>query len=265
MSRTTVMMALAFGVALSAVSAQERRGGEPRRSRDSERAPAVRALPAPVVERPAAPERRIEPRAPLVSVQFVMAEVAPEAAGKPEPTKGTVSLGTLDLAASSERILEELRKIGVHGRLEVLYRVQLTTVDGQKAMFELGQQEPQITGVSMTQFGQTNSVTYTNTGLVLDIEPKVDASKKVSMKVNLSESRFGRADEGTPMSISAKGETIRARPIWNVTMQTAVNVPSGQTVLLSGLAAEDGPRKRQLMILVCPRIIPLDPGEAKPK
>jgi len=266
MSRSLVIAALVFGVGLGAASAQETRRGEGRRSpeRDPERAPAVRALPAATAERPPAPERRPDPRAPLISVQFVMAEVIPDAAGKPgpEPAKGAVPVGALDLSAPSERILEELRQVGVHGRLEVLYRMQLTTVDRQKAMFQFGQQEPQITGVMQTQFGQTNSVQYTNTGLILEIEPKVEASGVVSMAVSLENSRFGPAEEGTPISIPAKGETIRARPVHSVSMQTAVNVPSGQTVVLSGLASEDGPRQRQLMVLVCPRIIPLGPSES---
>jgi hypothetical protein len=213
---------------------------------------------------PPPPDRPFDFRGPLVSVQFVMAEFAPEAADKPgpEPAKGAVSVGALDLSAPSERIAEGLRKTGLHGRLDVLYRMQLTTVDGQKAKFELGHQEPQITGVTMSTFGQTNSIQYTNTGLILEIEPRVDVRGTVSLKVSLNESRFGREEEGTPISITAKGETIRARPISTLSVQTAVNVPSGQTIAIGGLASVDGPRRRQMVLLVSARIIPLTPHEA---
>jgi hypothetical protein len=227
-------------------------------------------MPSPGV--PPMPERPLDPRVAMVSVQVVMLEVALEAAPKPgaerqpaavsEPAKANIALGAIDLSASNEKILEEAGKLGIRGRLEVIYRVQLATVDQQKAMVQFGQREAEISGVSVNQFGQMNSVTYVNTGLMLEIEPKVDPSGVVSMAVNLQDSRFGRVDEGTPLSISAKGETIRARPICNVTMKTVVNAPSGQTIALGGLVAEDGPRKRQLVVLIAPRIVAPSPDEA---
>ncbi len=227
------------------------------------------ARPAPSGDRSGTPERPIDPRAPLVSVQLVMVEVVADAAGKtgsePQPpassnlAKGPATL-PFDLSGPSEKILEELRKLGMRGRLDVIYQVQLTTVDLQSASFQFGQSQPQITGVTLTQFGQSNSVQIMRTGLIVEIHPRV-AGNMVWMEVDLQESRLGRSEEGVPISVPAKGETIRVAPTHQRTLKTTVRAPSGQTIVLSGMTEDDGPRKRQLAVLVCPRIIPLNPSE----
>lgn len=299
MSRTSFILVLLLGAGLSAAFAQEPlRKKEVTRSRAREEPAggALRPLPPvtpesapppaltlppgampttrmPSTERPGQPQRPIDPRAPLVSVQLVMVEVSPEAEAKGAerqppapsgPASGTGSVTAVDLSAPDERILEELRKTGVHGRLEVLYRLQMTTVDQQSASLNLGLMQPSIRGVTLTQFGQTNNVEYVNTGLRVEIQPRVTGGT-VAMTVNLNDSRLGRAEEGVPISIPAKGETIRAPVIQQVILQTTVNASNGQTIVLGGLAAEDGPRKRQLMLLVCPRIVSLSPsGSGRP-
>jgi type II secretory pathway component GspD/PulD (secretin) len=192
-----------------------------------------------------------------------MAELVPEAAkagqkpqaqAAPDLAKGPATL-SLDLSAPDEKLLEGLHKQGMHGRLDVLYRIQLTTADQQNASFQFGQSQPQITSVSQSQFGQSNSVTMNRTGMTLEIQPRV-AGSTVSMKVNLEGSRLGRAEEGVPLSVPSKGESVRVPPSYQVTLKTAVNVPDGQTIALGGLTEQDGPRKRQLVVLVCPRVIP---------
>lgn len=266
MLRLSLAVALVLGVVLSAVSAQE--GRERTRSRtverSAERTPAASPAPAAGAERAAA-------AAPIVSMQMVMVEVGSEAAEKAGPgrqpasaeaPRGPATVGALDLSASSEKILEELRKVGIRGRLDVLYRMTLTSADQQKATFQLGHTQPQISGISMTQFGQTNNIQYQNTGLLVEIQPRVDAAGIVSMTVKLEDSRIGRPEEGVPISVSTAGETTRAAPIHKFSMQTAVNVPSGKTIVLSGVSSEEGPRKSQLMVFLCPRIIPLNPSEA---
>lgn len=214
------------------------------------------------------PSRPLDPRAAVVSVQVVVMEVATEAvekpAARPNPASLESAVGDIDLSAPTAKILEETRKLGIHGRLDVIYRVQLTTVDQQKAMVQFGQREPRITGVSVNQFGQANTVDYLNTGMILEIEPRVDAGGLVSISVSLDASRLGPAGEGTPISVPAKGEMVRVQPVYSLTMHTAVNAPSGRTVALGGLTADDGSHKRRLVVLLCPRVVESSVGEVPP-
>lgn len=216
-----------------------------------------------------APARPIDPRAPLVSVQLVMMEVVADVAEKtgsktqtPASSDLTKTPATLplDLSAPSEKILEELRKLGVRGRLDVFYRIQLTAADQQDATFQLGQREPRVVGVTISQFGQANRVDYLNTGLIVQVRPQV-AGGAVSTRVAIEESRVGRADEGIPISAPAKGEPVRAAPVHTRTMQTVVNAPNGQTIVLTGLTEEGNPHSRQVVILLCAHIVASNPSE----
>jgi len=274
MLRTLFVAALVLGVGLGTAIAQEKsqKKRETTRSRtvekSTERPSAVRPLPPTGAETAAGAERAADARAPMVSVQMVMAELIPEAAKRERssapssgPAKGAAAIGAIDLSAPDEKLLEELRKMGIQGRVDVLYRINLTTADQQKAKFQLNHSVPQIVGMSLTQFGQTNNIQVTNMGTIVEIQPRV-AGETVSLTVSLEDSRLGPAEEGVPLAVPAKGDTIRAAPIHSFSLRTAVNVPSGRTIVLSGLVSEDGPRKRQRMILLCPRIIALSSSEA---
>ncbi len=217
-------------------------------------------------------ERPLDPRAPLVSVQLVMVEVAPESdkAGteaKVAPSSllaGGAAMLEIDLSAPSEKILDELRKLGVRGRLDVFCRIQLAAADRQAASFQVDGRVPQVIGVNMSQFGQSNNVNYLNTGLKVEILPEV-AGNTVLAEVSLDGSRLGRADDGIPLSTSAKGEVVaRAAPIHSCRLKTTVNVGAGKTIVLGGMTENDGKSTRQLVLLLCPRIVPVAPSQTAP-
>jgi Flp pilus assembly secretin CpaC len=273
MLRTLFVAALVLGIGLGTAIAQEKpqKKRETTRTRtvekSTERPSAVRPLPPTGAETAAGAERAADVRAPMVSVQMVMAELIPEAAKRERtspPSSGPAAgaaISAIDLSAPDEKLREELRKLGVQGRVDVLYRISLTTADQQTAKFQVSHRLPRIVGMTLTQFGQTNNIDMLNTGTTVEIQPRV-AGEIVSLTVSFEDSRLGPAEEGVPIAVSAKGETTRAAPIHNFNLRTAVNVPSGQTIVLSGLVSEDGPRKRQRMVLLCPRIIVLSASEA---
>jgi len=266
MSRTLLVAGLAVGIGLTMASAQEKREEKrqetrtPAVERSAERPSAVRPLPPTTAETAASPERPADARGPLVSVQMVMAEATLEADKHDRPSasaqspKGGAAIGAIDLSAPDEKLREELRKLGVEGQVDLLYRFSLAAADGQKLSLQLNQTQPQISGITITQFGQTNNVNMLNTGTTIEIQPRV-AGEIVSLTLSLTASRLGAAQEGVPIAVTDKGESARAVPTHSFSLRTAVNVPSGQTIVLTGLASEEGPRKRQTVILLCPRIV----------
>jgi hypothetical protein len=178
--------------------------------------------------------------------------------GKPDRAAGGKSgLGVmdLDLAAPPEAILAELGKLGVRGRLEVLNRVQLTTLDKQPASVQFGRQEPYILGVSLSSFGQTNQVTMIPFGLLVSIEPRVAPSDAVILEIDLNESRPGRLEEGTVIFTSPKGETIRQPSILQTQFRSTVKVPAGKTVAVVAATSESGPRRIETLLLVSARVL----------
>jgi len=231
---------------------------------------------------PRRPSEPPDPRAPMVMVQAVLVELvqdeeptlappreakptarpdrpaslAPEGKSDPGP-RGKSDLGVidLDLAAPHERILAELQKLGVRGRLEVLNRIQVTTLDKQPAYVQFGRQEPFIMGTSQSTFGTTNSVTLIPFGLLVSIEPRVGPGDTVIIEIDLSESRPGRLEEGTVIFTSPKGETIRQPSIMTTVLRSVVKAPAGKTVAVVAATSESGPRRTETLLLVSARVV----------
>jgi hypothetical protein len=212
-----------------------------------------------------------DPKAAMVAIQAVFVEFVqeePEAAAKTKPDspaanakssatpQAKLDLGPidLDLAAPTETILAELHKLGVHGRLDVLNRVQLTTLDKRLAQVDFGRQQSYVSGTSRTSFGAVNNITQISLGFIVGVTPAVMPSGAVVLQVNLSESRPGPIDEGAVISKSNDGETIRQPVIVRALVQSTVAVPPGKTVLVAS-RSEAGPRQTQTLLLVSAHVI----------
>jgi hypothetical protein len=68
------------------------------------------------------------------------------------------------------------------------------------------------------------------------------------------------ADEGTPVSITKQGETIRAQSTTTMTVRTCVRLADGQTTYFAGPAPSTKAGK-ELVISITPKI--RRPGESK--
>ena len=183
---------------------------------------------------------------------------SPGPIGRADPApRGKSELGVidLDLAAPHERIRAELQKLGVRGRTDVLNRIQVTTLDKQPAYVQFGRQEPMIMGVSQTTFGQTNSLTLIQTGLLVSIVPRVTPGDAVILEIDLSQSRPGRLEEGKAIFVSAKGETIRQPSMLQTQFRSTVKVPTGKTVAVVAATSESGPRRTETLLLVSARVL----------
>jgi hypothetical protein len=217
------------------------------------------------------PSEPPDPKSPMVAIQAVLVELvqdepgaavkqkpgSPAAEPKPAPAprgKSEFAVIDLDLAAPPETILAELRKLGVQGRLDVLNRVQLTTLDKQSASVQLTRHEPMIMGVTHTTFGTVNTTAQVSVGLLVGIEPRVAPGDVVVLQIDVNESRLGRTEEGVVLSTSKAGETIRQAPSVSITLRSTVRTPAGKTVVVAA-ASESGPRRTETLLLVSARVL----------
>jgi type II secretion system protein D len=165
-------------------------------------------------------------------------------------TNSQLGFGGLVLSASSESVSILLRALQERRKLEVLSRPQIMTLDNQPAYIQVGQQVPQIRGVSLTQFGQTNNIDYEDVGLILQVIPRISPDGLVVMEIDANRSSVGPESEGIPVSVSTTGGVIRAPRIDRTLAQTTVSALSGQTVILGGLISrEKSEAHRQVPLL----------------
>lgn len=146
--------------------------------------------------------------------------------------------GGLVLSASSESVSVLIRALKTRQRIDILARPQIQTLDNQTAYINVGQSVPQIRGVTLTQFGQTNNVDYINTGIILGVTPRISPDGIVVMEIDAQRSDVGPESEGIPISVSASGQIIRSPRINQQLAQTTVSATDGQTVVLGGLLSK---------------------------
>jgi len=212
----------------------------------------------------------LDPHGPMVELRILVAELAAERAKKPAAagpaTAGAKSAGSampgglveMDLAAPTETLKQDLAKIGLQGRWESFYAVQLASADGQAASLNLGHSVPQITGVTQAQFGRFNSMQYHNTGFIVGVVPHVDPGGVVTVEVDVNNSRIGSDDEGVPIFApleGEKGERIVSHPIHQMLSRSVVRVPAGKTVVVVRAGREERGRGRELVILLSARVV----------
>ena len=124
------------------------------------------------------------------------------------------------------------------GQAKILSAPSLMVMNNQEAQINVGTRIPvqsqSIIGVGTTQTGGTTTTntgigqtTYLDTGVILQVKPRVNPGGLVYMDVSQEVSKPGPAAPGENPQINTR------------TLDTSIAVQSGQTILLGGLISED--------------------------
>jgi general secretion pathway protein D len=123
--------------------------------------------------------------------------------------------------------------------VRVLSNPSLVVLDNQPATLQVGDQVPVQSGTATVLTGAANNlvantINYMNTGVILNVTPRVSASGNVVLDVDQQSSSVDQA-AGTGLLTP----TISTRNV-----KSSISVPSGQTVLLAGLISDETDRNR---------------------
>lgn len=147
---------------------------------------------------------------------------------------GGASLGSTDslfYSFVSHNLQFALHALETSGRTQVLSAPSLVVMNNQQAQIQVGDNIP----ISQTTVNTTNSdttlssVEYVQTGVILDVTPRINPGGLVYMDIQQQVS--DAADTGTTTTTNPR---ISTRSV-----STQVAVQSGQTVLLGGLIKQD--------------------------
>jgi len=153
-------------------------------------------------------------------------------------TNSSLGYGGLVLSAGNESINLLLRALKHRNSLRILSDPHILTVENLQGRVQVGQQVPYVTSSTQTNFGITNSISFAEVGIILQVTPRVSPDGTIVMLVDAVRSNLGPVEQGIPISVSNDGTIIRA-PIINTTnAQTTLIARSGQTVVFSGLITE---------------------------
>jgi general secretion pathway protein D len=124
-----------------------------------------------------------------------------------------------------------LRLLDTYGNTKVISNPHLAALDNQKATIKVGNKIPiaQQTLVGGTTNAVTTTSQYIDTGVLLQVTPRINAGGLVTLDV--------QAEVSNPGTVANSGD---APPINTRSVQTLVSVPSGQTMVMGGLILDTG-------------------------
>jgi type II secretory pathway component GspD/PulD (secretin) len=146
--------------------------------------------------------------------------------GRVSPTTG---IGGFVFSAASDSFSLLIRALKTQGRIDILARPQVQTLDNQSARVFVGQNFPIIQGSTINAQGFAQAaVTYEPVGVELLVTPKINPDGKILMRVTPTVS--------TPQQTTvAVGNGIFAVAVNQETVDTTVIAQDGETVAIGGL------------------------------
>jgi general secretion pathway protein D len=122
---------------------------------------------------------------------------------------------------------------------KILSNPSLVVLNNQAATLQVGDQVPISTGSATVLTANNtvvNTIDYRNTGIILQVVPRVSANGTIVLDISQEDSAV------VPNSNSA---TALTPTITNRAVKSSIAVPNGQTVLLAGLISDETDRTRQ--------------------
>ncbi len=122
-----------------------------------------------------------------------------------------------------------IRALATDTRFDVLSRPYVLTTDNQKAVVNVSQNVPIISGTRVDQQNNTiNTFTREDVGIILTVTPQINAEGRVLLDVDQELSAL--TDQTIPVAKDVTSPIIKKR-----TTTTRVSVDHGQTVVVGGL------------------------------
>ena len=148
-----------------------------------------------------------------------------------------LGFGGLVLSASSESVSVLIRALEACGRLNIISRPQIMTLDNQSAFVQVGKSVPRIAGSELSPSGQVNNIVMENIGLIMGVTPRISPESMVVMELDVEKSDLGPQSEWIPVFVS-EGQAIKS-PSFNITKATTtVSAVDGETIVLGGLITQ---------------------------
>lgn len=149
--------------------------------------------------------------------------------GRASPTSG---VGGFVFSASSDALSILVRALKTQGRIDILSRPQITTLDGQSSSMLVGQSVPYVTGSTVSALGTvTPSISYRDTGVLLRVTPRISPDGKVIMRVHPEVSTLASSTINLGNGVLA--------PVFNDEyVDTTITCGDGETVVIGGLISK---------------------------
>jgi len=157
----------------------------------------------------------------------------------------------LDPTVAPEDAMARVRELEKQGKVDVVHRIKLTTLDKQSAFVQVGERRPVVTGRQSSGGRAVHSFTYENVGTILGVTPRI-AGSDVVMELDIEKSYL---DDARPVAIVQDDNDSFVPPRIVVAMcQTTIRVAPGQTVIAGGMQSQSDDGKSTFLVLATARV-----------
>ena len=181
-------------------------------------------------------------RAMIIDVQIV--EIKPD--GKHERP--------LDMFGAANDVAARVQELESAGKIDLIDRFRLTTIENQKALVQLGRTAAVVTGRAFGGRGGPVRDSYQQQqfGTLVSAIGKLDGNA-VILELTIEKSQLERRDAADELQ---PGADIAPPATQTLTSQATVRIANGATVLVGGMQTTIGSKARQHFVLATARILP---------
>jgi hypothetical protein len=204
------------------------------------------------------PLDQLDPQLRLVSVDLLLAEIGSPKGEAAKPGLVEKELDARDLTGPMGEVLAKVEALKKTGRISYFRRIQLSALEGQQALVNIGETKPMVTGVSLTGAGRVSkNIIYRSTGTMVKITSRVTADDRVMMDLSLEDSRVRAPEDGVSVGTDENGQPIPAMETTMAKLDTRLSVRSGQATAQAVQTATKGGQE-QMFVVVAARIVEPD-------
>ena len=124
-----------------------------------------------------------------------------------------------------------IRRMQGAGLVRSMREIRVLALDGQKALAQVGANEPRVVATARSDGQRTNSVQYEPTGTIIRLEPSIDAESNIQISFMYEASLIEKSSD-VVLSESEDESTLYADVIATEQLETTTSVRSGSAVLL---------------------------------
>lgn len=135
------------------------------------------------------------------------------------------------LSGPTEKVMEAIQALQRDGQIAITDRIEVTTLNNQPTLMQIGQRKARVVGETVTRTGQSvKQYQDVNVGTLLSLTGQVSAENHVALNLKFAKSELAANKDGDD---SAPASVITAQ------QQTTIKLGDGEARLISGVTTND--------------------------
>lgn len=154
---------------------------------------------------------------------------------------------TAGFSGSRDDVLKRIEALRKSDQLSIENRIELTTLENQKALVQFGQQLPILTGITMTATRmRANNYQQTQTGTILSVTARTTQGDAIELEIN-----FEKSEVDPQAAPSDEDATPLPPSISRMTYQTTLQFANGEAALAGTMVGKPatGPAHSYLVVI----------------